>query len=203
MEKKKRVRKPKKGKKEQGSPSNTVSNCQQLYEAHERLITIQPNFGNPVAKNSAPLFVKPVQNHNNPFKDNKVNPEHPRAPFYQRLMDSQKGHNVGAYDPYLDNVTDNHESSSEDEREVKAKRKRLNKFLKRKKPTNPSSVHFTEEDTQASKEGWDDRDNNPDSHVCDGMNNGYHTVAQKTAPMFVCFSKMFIVWMTETANKSE
>ena len=30
-----------------------------------------------------------------------------------------------------------------------------------------------------------------------------HTVAQKTAPMFVCFSKMFIVWMTETANKSE
>ena len=29
------------------------------------------------------------------------------------------------------------------------------------------------------------------------------TVAQKTAPMFVCFSKMFIVWMTETANKSE
>ena len=30
-----------------------------------------------------------------------------------------------------------------------------------------------------------------------------YTVAQKTAPMFVCFSKMFIVWMTETANKSE
>ena len=32
---------------------------------------------------------------------------------------------------------------------------------------------------------------------------GEPTVAQKTAPMFVCFSKMFIVWMTETANKSE
>ena len=32
---------------------------------------------------------------------------------------------------------------------------------------------------------------------------GILTVAQKTAPMFVCFSKMFIVWMTETANKSE
>ena len=180
MEKKKRVRKPKKGKKEQGSPSDTVSDRQQLYEAHERLITTQPNFGNPVAKNSAPLFVEPVQNHNNPFNDNKVNPEHPRAPFHQRLMDSQKGQNVGAYDPYLDDVTDNHKSSSEDEREVKAKCKRLNKFLKRKKLTNPSSVRFTEEDTQASKEGWDNRDNSPDSHVYDRMNNGYHRYVSYT-----------------------
>ena len=89
-------------------------------------------------------------------------------------MDSIKGQNVGAYDPYLDDVTDNHESSSEDEREKKAKRKRLNKFLKCKKPTNPSGVRFTEEETQTHKEGWDDGDNNPDSYVYDGMNNGYH-----------------------------
>ena len=133
-----------------------------------------------MAKNRAPLFVEPVQNHNNPFNDNKVNPEHPRAPFYQKLMDSQKGQNVGAYDPYLDDVTDNHESSSEDERKVKAKHKRLNKFLKRKKPTNPSGVRFTEKDTQAHKEGWDNRDNNSDSTVYDGMNNGYHRYVSYT-----------------------
>ena len=95
-------------------------------------------------------------------------------------MDSQKGHNVGAYDPYLDDVTDNHESSSEDEREVKAKHKKLNKFLKRKKLTNPSGICFTEEDTQAYQEGWDDRDNNPNSAVYDGMNNGYHRYVSYT-----------------------
>ena len=77
-------------------------------------------------------------------------------------------------------MTDYHESSSEDEREAKAKRKRLNKFLKRKPPTNPSGVCFTEEDTPAHKEGWDDRDNDPDSHVYDGMNNGYHRYVSKT-----------------------
>ena len=140
MEKKKWVRKPKKGKKEHRDSPDSVSDCQQLYKAHEKLITTQPNFENLVAENGAPLFVEPIQNHNNPFGNNKVNPEHPHAPFYQKLMDSQKGHNVGAYDPYLDDMTDNHESSSEDEREAKAKHKKLNKFLKRKKPTNPSSI---------------------------------------------------------------
>ena len=104
-EKKKRVRKPKKGKKEQ----NTFPKADAL-----------PNFENPVAENGAPLFVEPVQNHNNPLNDNKVNPEHPCAPFYQRLMDSLKqGRQKGPYNPYLDDVTDYHESSSEDEREAR------------------------------------------------------------------------------------
>ena len=106
MEKKKRVRKPKKGKKEQGTFPKAVSRAQ-LYLEYE-LNSSQPNFENPVAENGAPLFVEPVQNHNNPYNDNKVNPEHPHAPFYQRLTDSLK---QGLYDPYLDDVTDYHESS--------------------------------------------------------------------------------------------
>ena len=138
-EKKKRVRKPKKGKKGQDTFPEAVSKAK-LYEEYE-LNSSQPNFGNPVAENGAPLFVEPIQNHNNPYCDNKVNPEHPRAPFYLRLMDSlKKGSQEGPYNPYLDDVTDYHESSSEDEREAKAKCKRLNKFLKRKPPTNPSGV---------------------------------------------------------------
>jgi hypothetical protein len=46
---------------------------------------------------------------------NEVNPRHPHAAFYQRLMVSfeqkQQGHinhngdNVGTYDPYLDDVS--------------------------------------------------------------------------------------------------
>ena len=190
-EKKKRVRKPKKAKKEQDAFPEAVSDRQWLYEACKRLITPQPNFENPVAENSAPLFVEPVQNHNNPHNDNKVNPEHPHAPFYQRLIDSFKqGSQQGLYDPYLNDVTDYHESSSEDEREAKAKHKRLNKFLKRKPPTNPSGVRFTEEDTLVHKEGWDDRDNNPDSHVYNGMNNGYHRYSgSKNCPNVCMFFK--------------
>ena len=45
-EKKKQVRKPKNGKKKQGSSPNTVSDRQELYKAHEKLITTQPNFEN-------------------------------------------------------------------------------------------------------------------------------------------------------------
>ena len=48
MEKKKQVRKPKKGKKEHRETPDS------------------PNFENPVAENGAPLFVEPVQNHNDP-----------------------------------------------------------------------------------------------------------------------------------------
>ena len=145
-EKKKRVRKPKKDKKEQKNFPKAVSKTQ-LYLEYEALNNTQPNFGNLVAKNGAPLFVEPVQNHNNPFNNNKVNPEHPCAPFYQRLMDSLKQENQdSAYDPYLDDVTDNHKSSSEDEKEVDRKCKKLNKFLKQKAPTNPSGIHYTEED---------------------------------------------------------
>ena len=153
----------------------------QLYLEYEALNNTQPNFGNPVAENGAPLFVKPVQNHNNPFNDNKVNPEHPCAPFYQRLMDSLKqGSQDGVYDPYLDDVTDYHESSSEDKKEVARKHRKLNKFLKHKLPTNPSGVRYTEEDSQAYKEGWDDRENDPDCHAYDRLDNRYHRYVSNT-----------------------
>ena len=89
----------------------TVSRCALLYEEFEALATTQSDFRNPVAGNSAPLFVKPIQNHNNPFNDNKVNPEHPHASFYQKLKDS---YSQGIYNPYLDNVTNYHGSDSED-----------------------------------------------------------------------------------------
>ena len=63
-----------------------------------------------------------------------------------------------------------HNSSSEDEAtedELKA-------------PSNPSGIHFTEEDTQAYKEGWDDRDNNLNSNVYDRFNNGCHRYVSST-----------------------
>ena len=48
----------------------TVSKCALLYEEFEALMTTQSDYRNPVAENGAPLFVEPVQNHNNPFNNN-------------------------------------------------------------------------------------------------------------------------------------
>jgi hypothetical protein len=79
-----------------------------LYNDYE-LTTPKSNFSNPLAENGETLFREPVQNHENPYNLNEVNPRHPRAAFYQRLMVSfeqeRQGHidfngdNVGTYDP--------------------------------------------------------------------------------------------------------
>jgi hypothetical protein len=73
---------------------------------------------------------------------------------------------VGTYNPYLDSVSLGNDMDSEDD--IKA-----GPPLKRK-VQNPGGIHFTQQDTQAYKEGWDDRDNNPDSYAYNGFNNGYH-----------------------------
>jgi hypothetical protein len=50
----------------------------------------------------------------------------------------------------------------------------------KRKVTNTGRVHFTQEDCQSHKEGWDDRDNNPNSYAYDGFDNGYHRYVSPT-----------------------
>jgi hypothetical protein len=56
-----------------------------LYNDYE-LTAPKSDFSNPLAENSETLFRELVQNHENPFNLNEVNPRHPCAAFYQRLM---------------------------------------------------------------------------------------------------------------------
>jgi gag-polypeptide of LTR copia-type len=56
-----------------------------LYNDYE-LTAPKSNFSNPLAENGETLFQEPVQNHENPYNLNEVNPRHPHAAFYQRLM---------------------------------------------------------------------------------------------------------------------
>jgi hypothetical protein len=137
----------------------------QLYDNYE-LTAPKSDFSNPLSENDETLFREPVQNHKNPYNLNEVNPRHPRAAFYQRLMVAFEqerwghidfnGNNVGTYDPYLDDVSLGNETDYVDsEDEMKARPP-----IKRKVP-NPGGVRWSEEETQSYKEGWDDRDNNP------------------------------------------
>jgi hypothetical protein len=59
----------------------------QLYDNYE-LTAPKSDFSNPLAENGETLFREPVQNHENPYNLNEVNPRHPCAPFYQRLIAS-------------------------------------------------------------------------------------------------------------------
>jgi hypothetical protein len=51
-----------------------------------KLTVPKSDFSNPLAENGETLFREPVQNHENPYNLNEVNPRHPCAIFYQRLM---------------------------------------------------------------------------------------------------------------------
>jgi hypothetical protein len=140
-----------------------------------KLTAPKSDFSNLLAENSETLFREPVQNHENPYNLNEVNPRHPRAAFYQRLMVSfeQKrwghidfnGDNVGTYDPYLDDVSIGNDTDSEDEMKPGPPIKR--------KVSNPGGIHWSEEETQSYKEGWDDRDNNPNSYTYNNYGQGY------------------------------
>jgi hypothetical protein len=72
---------------------------------------------------------------------------------------------VGIYDPYLDDVSIGNNTDSEDEMKAGPP-------IKRKVP-NPGGVHWSEEKTQSYKEGWDNKDNNPDSYAYNDYGQGY------------------------------
>jgi hypothetical protein len=169
----KRVRKAKPDSVHMPPMDSTISGNVQVFP--------EANFSNPIAKNGELLFEPPVQNHNGP-NGNKVNLKHPRAPFYLRLikeLEQKKGKE--GYDSYIDDISsfaDNTKSESEKER-TKAKLA-LRRKLKPKKVMNPGRVHFTQKDCQSYKEGWDDRDNNPNSYAYDGFDNGYHRCVSPT-----------------------
>ena len=48
-------------------------------------------------------------------------------------------------------------------------------------PTNPTGICWSEEESQAFQEGWDDRDNNPDSYAYDNHGQGYVSSSNATA----------------------
>jgi hypothetical protein len=161
-------------------PKSQVSHRSLLYLEFERLMATNKDFGNPIAENGESLFEAPVQNHNNPFNDNKVNPKHPLAPFYLKLMGSYKvNEDQGAFDPYLNRPSDPEDSSSsedEDEGMVESDAPTMVEpstptMVKPSTPIRPASAPLTrgwhEEETQSFQEGWDDRDNNPDSYAYD------------------------------------
>jgi hypothetical protein len=52
--------------------------------------------------------------------------------------------------------------------------------IKRKVP-NPGRVRYTQEETQSYKEGWDNRDNNPDSYAYDDYGQGYVSFSNRFA----------------------
>jgi hypothetical protein len=79
------------------------------------------------------------------------------------------GDDVGTYDPYLDNVSIGNDIDSEDEMKARP-------LIKRKVP-NPGGVCWSEEETQSYKEGWDNRNNNPDSYTYDDYGQGYVSFA--------------------------
>jgi hypothetical protein len=72
---------------------------------------------------------------------------------------------VGTYDPYLDDVSIGNDTDSEDEMKAGP--------LIKRKVLNPGGAHWSEEETQSYKEGWDNRDNNPDSYTYDDYGQGY------------------------------
>jgi hypothetical protein len=118
-----------------------------LYNDYE-LTASKSDFSNPIAENGETLFREPVQNHKNPYNLNKVNPKHPHAPFYQRLMVSfeqnRQGHvnldgdNVGTYNPYLDDVSIGNNTDSEDKMKAGPPIKR--------KVLNPGGVRWSKEE---------------------------------------------------------
>ena len=75
---------------------------------------------NPIAENRETLFIPSPQEYNH--DDMKVNPKHPRAQFYQLLMDSYEQDPSGehfrrTFDPYLNALSNGEQdSSSEEER---------------------------------------------------------------------------------------
>ena len=82
--------------------------------------------GNPITKNRETLFVPDPQGYSH--NDVKVNPKHPRAPYFRLLIDSLTQDPSGkhfrrtygleqpTYDPHLDAPSDGEQdSSSEDE----------------------------------------------------------------------------------------
>jgi hypothetical protein len=75
------------------------------------------------------------------------------------------GDNMGTYDPYLDDVSVGNNSDSEDDMKAGPP-------IKRKVP-NPGGVRYTQEETQSYKEGWDDRNNNPNSYAYNDYGQGY------------------------------
>jgi hypothetical protein len=100
-----------------------------------------------------------------------IDPRHPRAPFYQRLMVSFKqnqqehidlnGDSMGTYDPHPDDVSTGNDMDSKD-------KFKAGPPIKRKVP-NPGGVCWSKEEAH----GWDDRNNNPGSYAYDDYGQGY------------------------------
>ena len=95
--------------------SDIVSNNQSLYETWQSLQDHIQDMSNPRSEeNSELLFQELLQNHQNPFNVNKVNPWHPKYGYYTSLISD-----LQVWDEYMDSVI----SDPEDDRPVGGKRK--------------------------------------------------------------------------------
>ena len=92
-----------------------VSNNQSLYETWKSLRDHIQDMSNPWSKENG----EPLQNHENPFNVNKVNPWHPRYGYYTSLISD-----LHAWDEYMDSViSDPEDDTSENDRPVGGKRR--------------------------------------------------------------------------------
>ena len=100
---------------------DVVSNDQSsLYKTWLSLCDHIQDMSNPWSKeNGEPLFEELLQNHENLFNVNKVNPWHPRYGYYKSSISD-----LQAWDKYMDSViSDPEDDTSEDDRPVGGKRK--------------------------------------------------------------------------------
>ena len=92
-----------------------VSNNQSLYKTWQSLQDHIQDMSNPWSEENG----EPLQNHENQFNVNKVNPQHPRYGYYKSLISG-----LQAWDKYMDSViSDPEDDTSEDDRPVGGKRK--------------------------------------------------------------------------------
>ena len=99
---------------------DVVSNDQSsLYETWQSLQDHIQDMYNPWSKeNGESLFQEPLQNHENPFNVNKVNPLHLKYGYYMSLISD-----LQAWNKYMDSViSDPEDDTSENDRQVRGKR---------------------------------------------------------------------------------
>ena len=97
-----------------------VSNNQSLFQTWQSLRDHIQDMSNPrYEENGEPLFQKLLQNHENPFNVNRVNPWHPIYGYYKSLISG-----LQVWDEYMDSViSDPEDDTSDDDRPVGGKRK--------------------------------------------------------------------------------
>ena len=102
------------------APDVVSNNQSSLYETWQSLQDYIQDMSNPQSEeNGELLFQELLQNHDNLFNVNKVDPWHPKYGYYMSLISD-----LQAWDKYMDSViSDPEDNTSEDDRPVRVKKK--------------------------------------------------------------------------------